>query len=81
MTTTASDIQAKGAAAREASRALARLSVDVRNRALEAIADALTARESDILAANAKDIEAGRQAGLTEAVLDRLLLTRERLEG
>ncbi|MCH7998076.1 MAG: glutamate-5-semialdehyde dehydrogenase [Chloroflexi bacterium] len=81
MTTTASDIQAKGAAAREAARALARLSVDVRNRALEAIADALPARESDILAANAKDIEAGRQAGLTEAVLDRLLLTRERLEG
>ena len=81
MTTTTFDIQAKGAAAREAARALARLSVDVRNRALEAIADALPARESDVLAANAKDIEAGRQAGLTEAVLDRLLLTRERLEG
>ncbi len=81
MTTTAFDIQAKGAAAREAARALARLSVEVRNRALEAIAEALPAHESDILAANAKDIEAGRQAGLTEAVLDRLLLTRERLEG
>ncbi|MCH7523289.1 MAG: gamma-glutamyl-phosphate reductase, partial [Chloroflexi bacterium] len=81
MTTTASDIQAKGAAARDAARALARLSVEVRNRALEAIAGELPARESDILAANAKDIEAGRQAGLSEAVLDRLLLTRERLEG
>ena len=81
MTTTASDIQAKGAAAREAARALARLSAEVRNRALEAIADELPARESDILAANAEDMEAGRQAGLSEAVLDRLLLTRERLEG
>ncbi len=81
MTTTASDIQAKGAAAREAARALARLSAEVRNRALEAIAGALPARESDILAANAEDIEAGRQAGLSEAVLDRLLLTHERLEG
>ena len=81
MTTTASDIQAKGTAAREAARALARLSVDVRNRALEAIADELPVRESDILSANAEDVEAGRQAGLTEAVLDRLLLTRERLEG
>ncbi len=81
MTTTASDIQAKGAAAREAARALARLSAEVRNRALEAIAGELPARESDILAANAEDIEAGRQAGLSEAVLDRLLLTRERLEG
>ena len=81
MTTTASDIQAKGAAAREAARALARLSAEVRNRALEAIAGELPARESDILAANAEDIEAGRQAGLSEAVLDRLLLTHERLEG
>ena len=81
MTTTASDIQAKGAAAREAARALARLSAEVRNRALEAIADELPARESDILAANAEDMEAGRQAGLSEAVLDRLLLTHERLEG
>ena len=81
MTTTASDIQAKGAAAREAARALARLSSEVRNRALEAIAGELPARESDILAANAEDMEAGRQAGLSEAVLDRLLLTHERLEG
>ena len=81
MTTTASDIQAKGAAAREAARALARLSSEVRNRALEAIAGELPVRESDILAANAEDIEAGRQAGLSEAVLDRLLLTGERLEG
>jgi glutamate-5-semialdehyde dehydrogenase len=81
VTTTASDIQAKGAAARESARALARLSAEVRNRALGAIADELPARESDILAANAEDIEAGRQAGLSEAVLDRLLLTRERLEG
>ena len=81
MTTTASGIQAKGAAARESARALARLSVEVRNRALEAIAGALPTRESDILAANAAAIEAGREAGLAEAVLDRLLLTRERLEG
>ena len=81
MTTTASDIQAKGAAAREAARALARLSSEVRNRALEAIAGELPARESDILAANAEDMEAGRQAGLSEAVLDRLLLSGERLEG
>ncbi len=81
MTITASDIQAKGAAAREAARALARLSSEVRNRALEAIAGELPARESDILAANAEDMEAGRQAGLSETVLDRLLLSGERLEG
>ncbi len=81
MTTTASDIQAKGAAAREAARSLARLSAEVRNRALEGVARQLLERESDILDANRRDIEAGRQAGLSEAVLDRLLLTRERLQG
>jgi glutamate-5-semialdehyde dehydrogenase len=81
MTTTASDVQAKGTAAREAARSLARLSADVRNRALEGVALDLLERESDILDANRRDIEAGRQAGLSEAVLDRLLLTRERLEG
>ncbi len=79
MTTTASDIRAKGTAAREAARSLARLSVDVRNRALEGVAHDLLEREPDILEANRRDIEAGRQAGLSEAVLDRLLLTRERL--
>ncbi len=81
MTTTASDIQAKGAAAREAARSLARLSAEVRNRALEGVARELLERESDILDANGRDIEGGREAGLSEAVLDRLLLTRERLEG
>ena len=81
MTTTASDLQAQGAAAKEASRTLARLSADVKSQALRNVARDLLAREAEVLAANARDIEAGRQAGLSEAVLDRLLLTRERLEG
>ena len=80
MTTTASELQTKGAAAREAARGLARLSSDVKNRALMSVAEALPDRESEILGANARDIEAGREAGLSEAVLDRLLLTHERLE-
>jgi len=79
MTTTASDIRAKGKAARQAARSLARLSSEVRNRALEGVARDLLEREPDVLEANRQDIEAGRQAGLSEAVLDRLLLTRERL--
>ena len=81
MTTTASDLHAQGAAAKEASRTLARLSADVKSQALRNVARDLLAREAEVLAANARDIEAGRQSGLSEAVLDRLLLTRERLEG
>ena len=81
MTTTASDLQAKGVAAKAAARALARLSADVKSQALRNVARDLLARDAEVLAANARDIEAGRQAGLSEAVLDRLLLTRERLEG
>ncbi len=81
MTTTASELQAKGAAAREAARALARLSAEVRNGAILNIADHLLEREADVLDANRKDVEAGRDAGLSEALLDRLLLHRERLEG
>lgn len=45
------------------------------------IADELEANAKVILAANAKDIELGRQAGLTEALLDRLLLNEQRLAG
>ncbi len=81
MTTTASELRTKGAAAREAARALARVSAEVRNNAILNIAGHLLEREADILAANRKDMDAGRSAGLTEALLDRLLLTHERLEG
>ena len=81
MTTTAPELRTKGAAAREAARALARLSAEVRNSAILNIARHLLEREAEVLAANRKDMEAGRRAGLSEALLDRLLLTHERLEG
>lgn len=81
MTTTASELEAKGAAAREAARALARLSAEVRNRAILNISQHLLEGEAEVLAANREDMEAGRRAGLSEALLDRLLLSHERLEG
>ena len=81
MTTTASEVRTKGAAARDAARALARLSAAGRNGAILNIAGGLLEREGEILAANRKDMETGRRAGLSEALLDRLLLTHERLEG
>ncbi len=81
MTTIASELQTKGAAARQAARALARLSTEVKNRALGAVADALLARQDEILAANAQDVEAAKAAGLKASVVDRLTLSPDRLAG
>ena len=80
MTTTANELQTKGAAARRASRELARCSTDVKNRALRAIADALVEHSGEILRANEHDVRGGREAGLSDAVIDRLTLTAERIE-
>lgn len=70
-----------GQAAKEAAFHLATASTAQKNRALEIIADELEANAPAILEANAKDIEKGREAGLTEALLDRLLLNEDRLTG
>jgi glutamate-5-semialdehyde dehydrogenase len=67
-------------AARDASRVLATLPTATRDAALHAIADALLAREDEILEANAADLAAGREAGLSDALLDRLALDHDRLE-
>ncbi len=66
-------------AAKRASRKLGSLSTDVKDRALRAIADALVARQAEILAANAQDIERARDAGLADAPLNRLKLTPEKI--
>lgn len=70
-----------GKAAKDAAFQLATASTAQKNQALAIIADELEANSATILAANAKDIELGRGAGLTEALLDRLLLNEERLTG
>ena len=80
MTTTASvDLQAIGRRAKEAARRLATLGTDVKNRALLAMADALIAHQDEILRANQHDMQAAQEAGITGYILDRLLLTPERL--
>jgi glutamate-5-semialdehyde dehydrogenase len=66
-------------AAREGSRALAALPTGVKDAALLAIAEALEARTPEILAANALDMAAGREAGLDAALLDRLALDEGRV--
>ena len=73
------DLIHMGQAARAASRQLAVLSTAKKNAALLAIADALEAQAATVLAANAQDIAAGRAKGLSEALLDRLLLNEKRL--
>ena len=65
-------------AARDAARALAALDTDTKNRALLAIADALVER-TEIVEANARDMQDGRAAGLDAALLDRLALNPERI--
>ncbi len=75
------DLKEMGAAAREASRQIARASTETKNRALLAIANGLASGESDILAANQHDAEAAREAGLSKALIDRLTLMPERLQG
>ena len=57
------------------------LPVGKRNRALKTLAEAVKASQADILAANAKDMEAGRERSLSPALLDRLLLNPSRLAG
>lgn len=70
-----------GKAAKDAAFELATASTAQKNQALAIIADELEANSAAILAANAKDIKLGREAGLTDALLDRLLLNEERLTG
>ncbi|MCR9353431.1 glutamate-5-semialdehyde dehydrogenase [Vibrio alginolyticus] len=73
------DLTNMGKAAKDAAFELATASTAQKKQALAIIADELEANSAAILAANAKDIELGREAGLTDALLDRLLLNEERL--
>lgn len=69
-----------GRAARDAARVLAAASVAQRNDALLQIRQALAADRENILAANERDLEAGRENGLDAALLDRLAVNAARLD-
>ncbi len=69
-----------GQAAKAASFQLGTTSTAQKNRALAMIADELEANATVILAANAQDIALGKEAGLSDALLDRLLLNESRLK-
>jgi glutamate-5-semialdehyde dehydrogenase len=75
------EIHTIGRRAREASRALSRLSATQKNKILIAMADELVVRSPEILAANAEDTAAAEKNGLTKAAIDRLRLTTDRISG
>lgn len=67
-------------AARDASRVLARASVDTRNEALRCMAEALRAHVEEIVVANEKDMKKGEADGMSAGLLDRLMLDAARIE-
>ena len=80
-TKTAQDVTALGLAARKASRKLARLSTEDKNRVLLNLAGLLRSDQADVLSANLSDYQEAKSDGMDESLLDRLLLTSERLNG
>lgn len=79
MAVTATSVAETCAAAKRAARTLASLPSYVKDAALESIADELIERTPEILEANARDLEAGRETGLTDALMDRLALDAGRI--
>ena len=73
------ELKEKAVSARRASRNLARLPTDLKNKALYNIARYIQEKGQDILVNNAYDIEAGKAAGLSDSMLDRLMLDSSRL--
>ena len=74
-------IQTIGENAKEAATALAVASTNAKNRALREMAASLRNRKFEIMAENDKDMAAGAEKGLTTAMLDRLKLDEDRIEG
>ncbi len=72
-------IQTLGQQARQAARQLGRTETAAKNKALEAIAQAILNGADEIIAANARDLDAGKAAGLDAAMLDRLSIDEARV--
>ena len=75
------ELEEKGKAAKAASRKLAFLPTETKNKALLNVAEALINKKDRILAANKVDYEEAKASGMSEAMLDRLMLSPSRLEG
>jgi len=80
MQSAVTEVEQKGKAARAASRKLAFLATEVKNKALLGITEALLARQDEILTANNLDYKEAEASGMNAAMLDRLMLSSSRLE-
>ena len=78
---TVQNLHALGQAAQKAARNLARLSTEDKNAVLMNLVDLLRSDQEDVLEANRADYEEAESEGLEESLLDRLLLTSDRLNG
>lgn len=76
-----SEVLRKGKAAKEASYVMNNATTEEKNEALRLIADQLLEERDYLLAENKKDLEEGRANGIESAVLDRIMLNDDRIEG
>ena len=74
-------LEGQGLAAKVAARTLSVADTARKNKALEAIAQALLDRQEEILSANARDLEAARESGMRQSLQDRLALDEKRIAG
>jgi len=80
MKSAVAELEAKGRAAKTASHRMAYLSTEVKNKALHNVSDDLLTRKDEILAANQIDYKEAESSGMSAAMLDRLVLSPNRLE-
>jgi len=81
MKTDSTELIKKTTAAKKASKILARLSTQTKNKALHSIADALIAKQDEIIKANRLDCNDAKKSGMDTAMLDRLMLNPDRIKG
>lgn len=75
-----SEVKRKGLAATKASRELVNLTTEEKNEALKLIAEQLIKDKHTILAENEKDLKDGKEKGISDAVLDRIMLNEQRIQ-
>jgi glutamate-5-semialdehyde dehydrogenase len=80
MTNAIAELKTKAKAAKEASRPLAYLSTDIKNKALHNIAEDLRSKTKEIIAANKLDLAQAAANGINQTMQDRLLLNEKRLQ-
>ncbi|MCJ7842018.1 glutamate-5-semialdehyde dehydrogenase [Lederbergia sp. NSJ-179] len=75
-----SEVTRKGQAAKQASYTLVNVTTEEKNQALKLIAEGLLGSQGEILEANQKDLQSGKENGLSSAILDRIMLNEDRIQ-